>query len=92
MRYECDGCMVDIASAPGIPESTIITIRHQADKRKEHFQCAVRTANEATQLVVGELESILAQWMERTCQCAIIPLSTVIVHVEAKSFFYELCC
>jgi hypothetical protein len=37
LRYECDGCKVDIASAPGIPESAIITIRHQADKVKENL-------------------------------------------------------
>jgi hypothetical protein len=53
LRYECDGCMVDVASAPGIPESAIITIKNQADKIKAHFQCAVRTANETTQLRGG---------------------------------------
>lgn len=84
------GCIVDIASAPGIPEFAIITIRHQADKIKEHFQCAVRTSSETIQLIVLKLESVLAHWMEHMCQCAIIQLSKMIVQAEAKSLFYDL--
>lgn len=50
----------------------------------------MRTASETIQLIVQKLERILTHWMERTCQCAIIPLSTMIVQAEAKSLFNEL--
>jgi hypothetical protein len=64
-RYECNKCKVDIASAMGIPRSTLRIIRKQAVKVMESSKSAMRMmASEITQIrapVIKKLERMLAQ-------------------------------
>jgi transposase-like protein len=48
-RYQHNKCKVDIASAMGIPKSTLRTIRKQAEESNESHKSATRmTANKIT--------------------------------------------
>jgi hypothetical protein len=74
-RYECNRCTAGIANAMGIPESTLRTIRKEAEKIKESCKSATRmTASKITQmwvLIMKKLEKVLAQWFEHEQQYAV---------------------
>jgi hypothetical protein len=68
--------MVDIATATGIPELTLRTMRKQADKIKERCKSEIwMMANTKTDIMVPimeKLERMLAQWMEQKYQVPLL--------------------
>jgi hypothetical protein len=57
--YERNERSVDIVNATGIPESTLRTIRKQADKNKESCKSATRmTASKITQIRTPIIEKL----------------------------------
>jgi transposase-like protein len=91
-RYEHNEHAVDIVNAMGISESTLRTIRKQADKVKESCKSATRmTASKITQIKASIMEKLrtFSQWIEHQFQCA-IPVSTMIIQAKAKTLFDNL--
>jgi hypothetical protein len=81
-RYKNNERTVDIVRATGLSESTLMSIRNQADKIKESCKSATRmTTAKITQIrapILEKLERMLAQWIEHQNKRA-IPLSTFII-------------
>jgi hypothetical protein len=67
--------IIDMASALGIPESTLRRIRKQSENLHERRGSAPRTTvsrNTTDSDAMEKLELMLAQWIEHQRQCAII--------------------
>jgi hypothetical protein len=77
--------------ATGISESSLRTIRNQAEK--ESCKSAMRmSTTEITQIrapIMEKLERMLAQWTECENQLA-VSLSTLIIQAKEKSLFDDL--
>jgi hypothetical protein len=80
-RYERNEHTVDVANAMGILESTLRTIRKQAEKITESCKSSMRLlASKVTQIgmpIMEKLEKMLAQWIEHRHYA--IPVSTMII-------------
>jgi hypothetical protein len=92
MGYEHNECTVDKANAMGIPESTLKTIRKQAEF-KESRRSAMRMAGSKIRqiwvMIMRKLERMLAQYIESKHQHAIL-LPTMIIQAKLKILFYNL--
>nr|CAD7569859.1 unnamed protein product [Timema californicum] len=86
-RYERKERTVNIVRATGIPESSLRTIRSQAEKIKECFRSGTRmTACKTTQIrapIMVELEKRLAQWIEHQDRLK-VPLSATKCELKNK--------
>jgi hypothetical protein len=92
-RHERNERTVDIVRVTGISESTLRTVRNQAEKIKESCKSATRmTASKITRIrppIVEKLERMLALWIEHQNQQAIL-ISTIIIQAKAKTLFENL--